>query len=172
MAGATRRGVQGTTSAACVQRGRTPAVASINQGNNATNTTSDPFLSADGTDLYFVRNIDGEYTLHYASRGDVTQPFGAPSTLLANATSPVLSAGRLRLFYSVAQKEIYQAKRASAGAPFPAGTSLLERSADVDTGGLVLAQYASGLSPDGCTLYFLSNRVGKAFRAYRARRGH
>lgn len=147
------------------------AVASINQGNTSTYVPLEPFLSAEGTDLYFVRNSDGEYTLSYASRGDVTQAFGPPKALFVNASSPVLSTDRLRLYYAVSQKEIYVTKRASAGAPFPAGTALFELSADVDAGGVVLSQLPSGLSTDGCTLYFLSNRVGKAFRAYRARRG-
>jgi Tol biopolymer transport system component len=146
-------------------------VTTINATNSSTSVPIDPFLSADGTDLYFSRNNDGEYSLAYASRGDTTQAFGAPKTLFSDARNPVLSADRLTLYYTVAQKHIYRAKRSSVATPFAAGTFVAELEADVDAGGASLAQSPASVSPDGCTLYFLSNRVGKAFRAYRVRRG-
>jgi Tol biopolymer transport system component len=150
-----------------------PSAAGALAAINATSAAVlDPHLSQDGTVLYFT-TFDpdaGQYILSVASRSDTSQPFGGVKSLFVDARSAVLSPDGLVLYYaSVAGRErIFVTTRAQVGAPFPPGAIVPEL--DVSEAA-VLNQMPMSLSPDGCTLYFVSTRGGKAYGAYRATRG-
>ncbi len=132
----------------------------------------DPYLSPDGTTLYFTAFDPeaGQYMLSLASRGDTSQAFGGIKSFLTDARSAVLSADGLTLYYAnvTSRERIFVTKRAQLGAPFSAGALV----AELDTSeAAVLNQMPSAVSADGCTLYFVSTRGGKAYGAYRATRG-
>jgi Tol biopolymer transport system component len=143
-----------------------------------------PYLSADDTELYFVRRpSDGELNsndseLWIAPRTGET--FGAPSAVdelnLAGVAerSPVLSADGLRLYFASNRPtgsgpdDIYVATRASVGGRFGQPVPVTELNTSS-------RERPNWISPDDCSLYFASDRPGTnggmdLWRAERERR--
>jgi Tol biopolymer transport system component len=148
------------------------AVALLNP-SDVTKSELDPYLSQDGTRIYYAEGDSeaGQYQLRVAARSDTSQPFGAPSTIGIDARSPVLSADGLTLYYGdvAGREKIFVKTRTTTGGAFGGGKIIDELEIKLDSG--ILNQLPTGLSSDGCTLYFVSTRAGKAYNAYRATRG-
>lgn len=140
-------------SSATTAFGAASALANVNGPTDEQN----PFLVADGLELFWNVSVDGGFEMLHAVRG-TGGSFGAPETAgLGNPSSnPVLSRDGLTIFYAVgsgADIEIWTAHRSARGAPFIDATRVAELSSPV-------RDVPQWLSPDGCRLYFMSNREG------------
>lgn len=116
-------------------------------------TTGSPFLAADGNTLFFsdFANIKSATRISGAQ-------FGAPTVELQGGTAPVLSADALTMYFRKG-KGIWVTHRTSASASWEAGTAVTELDPDADAdAGAGVGDTPSDLSPDGCTLYFTSDR--------------
>jgi Tol biopolymer transport system component len=139
---------------------------------NAEGWDCDPAMSADQRSIYFssVRPVDaGQRDLWSATRPSSTSPFAAPEPLAALNSAgddfdPSLSADGLELFFASVrdgQRHIWVARR-GPGESFVSAEPVGEINTDgteID-GGTGAEEWAPGLSPDGRTLYFVTNRAG------------
>jgi Tol biopolymer transport system component len=148
---------------------------------NSSNADEDPFLNFAGNRLYFVSDRPGGDREFFVV--DVTESgFGTPAKLTAlnsytEEHHPVVSRDELRIYVGSEKDgfegdtngDIWISQRSSTSASFATPTNLT-------------ALNSSGredpvfLSPDGCTLYFMSNRdTGgggtQTYRIYRSTRG-
>jgi hypothetical protein len=124
------------------------------------NTAGDeqyPYIMPDGLTLYFQRDAD----LYVATRGTDGQ-FATPIALSALNTSadegtPVVTPDQLTIFFSRSSSatgfDIYVAHRLSTSDGFGTPVAVTE----LNTDELDIPQW---VSPDGCTLYFISRQSG------------
>jgi OOP family OmpA-OmpF porin len=132
--------------------------------NSATRTDTDPEISADGLTLYFMRGGPPDFgTLMSSHRDSLTSPWKTPVSIPILAAgvrpgeSPTVTADDLSMYFHVSptgnsDTEIYQSTRSSASAPW---------GQPINIGPLVNSPYRDrhpSISPDGLTLYFVSNR--------------
>ncbi len=134
---------------------------------NSDGTDGAPSISGDGLTLYFHADREGGFgrrDIWLARRSSVDEPFGEPENAgpEVNGTGldhdPEISADGLRLYFSSnrldGNQDIYVARRNSTDEPFGAAERL---AAPVNT---EATESAPALSPDGKTLYFVSDREG------------
>lgn len=142
---------------------------------NSTFIETSPVVSADGKTLYFDRD-DGTGSRLFRSTLGPTG-FQAPTPVseldTASAHSATLTADELTIFFAsdrvggAGMIDIWTATRASTQVSFGAITNVTELNTN-------LQEFPDWVSPDGCRLYFTSNRPGGAggfdiFVAERAR---
>jgi RHS repeat-associated protein len=153
-------------------------------GLTALNTSlndQDPFFFSSTNELYFATEpVDGQRDLR-VSQGPA---FASATTLSLSTTAydeyrPVLSPDGLTLYFASTRPgldldtsgDIWLVKRTATNVPFPSDPGQLSNASALN-GSRV--EYPAGISNDGCTLYFASNRdVSNAglFRLYQATRG-
>ncbi|HEX7842715.1 MAG TPA: hypothetical protein VF469_34820 [Kofleriaceae bacterium] len=123
-----------------------------------------PYVTRDGTTLYFVRMLSTGQTVLRAA-GSVTVGFTNPVVVPeldgpTNDTDPVISADGLTLYWGtdrpggLGDVDIWEAHRQTTSAPF----SRLAPVTSVNTAGF---ESPSDVSADGCRLYLTSTRGGK-----------
>lgn len=126
----------------------------------------DARLTADGLDIYFVRDSD----IYTASRTSVATDFGAPrpvaelNTEIADS-SPVPVGDLEMVFARTAEEDLddlYLTSRATASEPFGPALRLDELRSDRFDG-----EPTVHVSPNGCEIVFVSNRAG-SFNLYRS----
>lgn len=144
-------------------------------GINTTDSDVEPFVDEPRSQLWFASNRDtdgGLFRIHRTdlgpdgSTGDAVRvDLGASPTELEQ--TPVVSADGLTLYFLSARSgrdfDIWVATRSSPGAAW--GTAV-----EVSEVNTMFDEAPSWVSPDGCRLYFSSNRVG-TFDIYVAERG-
>jgi hypothetical protein len=152
----------------------TPAPLAIDVDAATLNETS-PFVSADGTELYFSSPLAGTLDI-YRARATGGGAFGVPSrvdalsSLGAEDDNAVLSADGLTVYFSSDRaavgldgSAIYVAHRPSTGAEFELPQVVKELYGTAD-------RRPSWLSPDGCRLYFTTIIDGTRFALFVAGR--
>ena len=107
--------------------------------------TGTPFLSADGTTLYFTDFVDIKSTTRISGA-----QFAPPNVELQGGLSPVLSPDTLTMYFKKSN-DIWVTRRSSTSSIWPAGTPVTE----LNTAG---TDSPTDLSADGCTIYFSSDR--------------
>jgi WD40-like Beta Propeller Repeat len=123
-----------------------------------------PYITRDGTTMYFVRTVAASQTVLRAV-GSVTAGFTSPSVVSeldgpTNDSDPVVSADGLTLYWGsdrpggLGDVDVWQAKRNSTSAAF----GLLAPVASVNTSGF---DAPTDVSADGCRLYLTSLRNGR-----------
>ncbi len=123
--------------------------------NSASNDVQ-PFLTADGSEIYFASNRAGDYDIYRATSQNGV--YGTPSAVAElnqagfDDADPVLSADRLTIFFSstrpggLGESDIWVATRTSTGGAFGPATNVMElNSSALDD--------PTWLSGDGCRLY-------------------
>jgi hypothetical protein len=150
-----------TRASASAAFGNEKAVGSL----NSPGLEADPFITASGKSIYFVTSRGGSIDIYSAAaKGDTFGEFEGPSADPLKAVNtgdtenkPTPSSDELKLFYGkrvgTAKDDIWLATRASADAPFAAGSAVPELNSES-------SDAPTWLSPDGCRLYFISNRPG------------
>ena len=139
-----------------------------------------PWLSKDGTQIYFGSGRSGGlggndlYVADLSSAGASNAVELAAVDSAADDASPVLSRDGLTLYFAskradpaaLGNDDIWVARRAAVGAPFDTPTAVTELNSAAADG-------PRWLSPDGCTLYFTSDRSGGqgGYDLYAATRG-
>jgi Tol biopolymer transport system component len=124
-----------------------------------------PYVTHDGTTIYFVRTVAFGQTVIFRATGSVAGGFINPGTVPgitspANDSDPVQSADGLTLFWAsdraggLGSFDVWQAKRASTSVPFQDPAAV----ASVNTNGF---EAPSDVSEDGCRLYMTSTRGGR-----------
>ena len=128
----------------------------------------DPFVTADGTALYFDSARDGTALHLYVAFRQGNAPFGTPQPLMTLHTSaidghPVVSQDGLRIYWSSTRPDggaqggnktdIWTATRSSTAGAFDMATRVPELSSTSN-------ESPSWLAPDGCTIYLQSDRSG------------
>lgn len=131
------------------------------------------YVMPDGHALYFSRQSPGAEAIYRAALG--ATGFGAPVPVqglgaVGAAGIPVVSADERTIFFvsnnGGTDTDIWAATRASATSAFSAPARIAELSTAGHT------EEPGWISPDGCVLYFASDRAGgTAFDLYFARRG-
>lgn len=134
---------------------------------NSGSSDAEPFLRADGTELWFASNRPGGaggYDIYRA--GAAGESFGSPQRVpeissAADDYTPTLSADGLSIFFSSTRTDgdaqggpdIWTASRAQA-------TDSLSDLSDVSILNSASADFPGWLSQDGCRLYMSSTRPG------------
>lgn len=123
--------------------------------------TWNPYVLPDGSAIYHSGASSSGTHMHRAAAMGTS--FGAPQPLLSLAMSqeqaPVVTQDERWIFYAQAGTmggrdfDIYVSTRASTSVPFPTSTVVQELS----TPGY---EFATWISPDGCRMYFTSERAG------------
>jgi hypothetical protein len=126
-----------------------------------------PYLANERV-IYFTQNPSGAYAILRAERSDAFKPFGAPEAVKGleayyYAVKPVVTLDELTIYFGAASQSdglngtrIRRASRASVLDRFGASVEVTElRGANVLSGG----DRPVWLSPDRCTLYFVSDRT-------------
>ncbi len=146
-------------------------------GVNTPGTEMQPFLAAGG-DLWLAYRRPGSDTaLHLRRAPKTTVGFGTPVAIPeldgnADDSWPVLSADELTIYFSSARTgpdvqgkpDVWVANRATRSGNFSAPVDLVA----VNT---AASEYVGWVSPDGCRLYFASNRrVNTAYDIFVAAR--
>lgn len=160
-----------------------PFTIQVLPGGMGSNAYQDPFLSPDGNTLLVASNpTSGPRLLYRSTKSSGT--FQTPSLLFSGATPvysdtrPVMNRDGLRLFFGSNRPsnsgdtdgDIWSAARPDPNVQFaPTSPNNL---VNLNTSG---AEFPVSLSPDGCTLYFASNREHgsantDAFELYEAHR--
>jgi len=120
----------------------------------ATNNDLEPFLTADGKELWFASDRSSNYDLYRAAW--IGSGFANPQVVgelntSANELDPTLSADRLTVYFSRAGQsiDIWTAHRTTVvdGFPTPTPVPVLDTTAD---------DRPNWLSPDNCRLYLMS----------------
>jgi hypothetical protein len=124
----------------------------------------DPFLSEDHLHIYYAaKGGSGQSQIMFADRAMTSTSFGTPSQLAGIAAStgaddgPTLSGDELVLVFASTRggsQDLWYAKRTSVSESFGSPQPLvsLNNSSKADA--------EPYLTPDGCTLYFASDRAG------------
>jgi Tol biopolymer transport system component len=133
---------------------------------------ADPAVSLDRLTLYFAsrRGGSGDRNLWMAVRADSADAFGAPEPLTAlnsmgDDYDPAISVDGRELYFSTdrdEQRDVWVARRADVGQPFDSAEPVAAINTDepgVD-GGVADNEWSPGISPDGRTLYFVTDRAG------------
>jgi Tol biopolymer transport system component len=138
------------------------AVAGINGANSI---DWNPFITANGLELYFSSNrTNNRLQIYRATRASTSSQFSAP-TAVAELTStsddygPILSADGLEMIFSSYRaghnnNDIWHATRSTTNDGFGTPSELTELN------GATSDDFANWLSPDRCTLVFSSNKTG------------
>jgi hypothetical protein len=127
----------------------------------------DPFITADGTILYFDSARNGTALHLYMAVRQGNAPFGLPQPLMTlNTTAidghPVVSQDGLRIYWSSTRADggakglttdIWTAVRSSTAGMFDTATRVPELSSDSN-------ESPSWIAPDGCSIYLQSDRAG------------
>lgn len=133
--------------------------------SNTSDDDQNPFVTADGAELWFASNRSGGQGLHdiYAApkSGSTFANPVVQSTLSSPAEDvlPTLSADRLTIYLSsnrtgtMGGLDIWRAIRVSTQDAFPTPTIVAELNSASD-------EYPGWLSPDNCRLYMTSLRTG------------
>lgn len=126
---------------------------------------SDPAWNATGTTLYFASNRVTDCRLYTSAYdGSFAPPVIVPGFESETAEGPTLSTDELELFYGFATPyEVHRATRASTTAAWTLDGPVTELNDATSRSGW------PSLSQDGLTLYFESDRTGRA-QIYRASR--
>lgn len=122
----------------------------------------EPYLAFDGSELWFARQqpYGGALQLHVAkAKGtgfDLPRRVDELTPTDMTTRSPVLSKDGLTLYFAMsthttALTDVFVAHRPSVGALFEAARAVPELTSAAD-------DYPSWISPDGCRIYFTSNR--------------
>ena len=131
---------------------------------NSSASEVQPYVTRDGTTMYFVRTGMGSGDTVFRAVGSVTRGFTNPAAVPeldgpTNDSDPVVSADQLTVFWatdrtpSLGDLDIWQAHRASLADPFTGlGPVAGINSAAFDS--------PSDVSVDGCRLYLTSMRDG------------
>ncbi len=145
----------------------TPAL--IANGNSLTDDDTQPFLTADGQELWFASNRSGTAGAHDIYRSVAAAgSFGTPVRVAEVSSAgdeflPVLSADKLTIYFATTSTgpgtkggfDIWTAHRATATDPFASPSVVTElNSAGNDAPGW--------LSSDNCRLYFWSDTAGSS----------
>ena len=123
--------------------------------NDSIADEQNPFLTADGLELFFNSTRNGDWELFHAVRG-MGGSFGAPVTVgLGRSSNAALTRDGLTLYFSRhlddGSTDIWVATRATPTAPFTGAKAASELESPArDVPGWV--------SPDGCRIYFMSAR--------------
>jgi hypothetical protein len=134
---------------------------------NSTSIEANPFLSADGRSLYFASDRaggTGNRDLWVARRAATTGPFDPASPITSvNSVdtdgSPGLTADELAIFFnssrtgSTGASSLWTATRASTLEAFGAPAEMTALSSPQ-------TELSPGITPDGLTLFFVSDRAG------------
>lgn len=130
-------------------------------GLDAVNTAEhqwDPHISADGLRLYVAPDSGVMQHVAVATRTSITEPFGAatviPELVAGFDNDPTVSRDQRVIVYATdrdGQRKLWYAVRPSVTAPFDAPRVLA---------GGGIGDDAPHISPDGCSLYFVSGRSG------------
>jgi hypothetical protein len=136
----------------------------------------EPYALGNGSVVYFTREPSGATSrdLYRASANGMTWDLAQVPGVSSNANEghPVVSNDELVLYFSHAvldgPADIYMAIRDDVGAAFSNGLPVVELSGATDAGA-PSDERPTWLSPDRCTLLFVSNRSG-SYRAYSASR--
>lgn len=141
---------------------RTGAMAELN-GTGAEGTAN---LSNGGRDIFFRRDVGNHFDLFMASRAAAVGAFGAPQLVPVsvgtfNDSNPVVREDGLELYFASTRggggaNRTYVATRASRQEPFGLPAAV----AELNTAGT--ANVPAWVSPDGCVIWFASNRPGGA----------
>jgi WD40-like Beta Propeller Repeat len=131
-----------------------------------TDVDSQPFLTADGEELWFGSNRPGGNGIWHASRAGsgFATPVAVPQL---PGEFPVLSYDRLTIYYAAppsggginSQNDIWVAHRSTINDGFPAATPVTELNT-------TSAEGATWLSRDNCRLYIESNSSGSSYGIY------
>jgi hypothetical protein len=119
----------------------------------------DPFVSADGTTLYFDTNRDGDYNI-YSVRLDRPGAKPMPVTInlpFKNDSAPILTDDNLTIYFSSNRlsslnNDIWMAQRTTERDGFGEPISVVS---------LEPMDYPEAISPDGCTLWYDSTPAGQ-----------
>jgi len=123
---------------------------------NSTSNDVQPFLTADGTEIYYASNRTGNYDIYRATVQGGS--YGAPTPVAelnqagVDDADPVLSADRLTVFFSSTRtgslggSDIWTATRTSTTAAFGTPTNVMELNSTTQDD-------PTWLSVDGCRLY-------------------
>ncbi|MBS2015056.1 MAG: PD40 domain-containing protein [Deltaproteobacteria bacterium] len=134
-------------------------------GMNAASDDGNPFVSPDGTSLWFGTTRSGGTDIYRASLtapgvATAVAPESGDINSNANDTSAAVSADGRTMFFASARgggpagtRDIYVARRAQANGPFGAASPVTELNSSADD----LPTWISG---DGCRIYFSSDRNG------------
>jgi Tol biopolymer transport system component len=149
------------------QAARNPTTADFGTPRLAPNVNTagsevQPYVTHDGTTMYFVRTLASGQTAIFRATGSVAGGFinaaGVPElAFAANESDPVQSADGLTLFWSSDRSgnaDVWQAQRSSTSAPFGNVMPVVS----VNTSG---PDAPSDVSEDGCRLYITSTRSGR-----------
>jgi len=131
---------------------------------NTTASEVQPYITRDGTTMYFVRTVAAAQTVLRAV-GSVTAGFANPGVVAeldgpTNDSDPVLSADGLTLYWGsdrpggLGDVDVWQIQRPSTTEPFGAPAPI----ESVNTAGF---DAPSDVSADGCRLYLTSTRGGR-----------
>jgi Tol biopolymer transport system component len=143
-----------------------PGVVHLAEVNKIGTERIDPFLTADGLHLYFGSDTgpSSKLQLLVATRSSTTDDFAPPINVpgigdnAVNQTDPALSRDELVLVYSAYHNneagELWYATRTTSTGNFGMPAQVPGVSTDA-------SEFDPVLSPDGCELYFASNRNGK-----------
>jgi Tol biopolymer transport system component len=124
-----------------------------------------PYVTRDGTTMYFVRTIPGAGDTVFSAVGSATRGFTNPAAVPeldgpTNDSDPVLSADGLTVFWSTDRPggqgdlDVWDAHRTSLTEPF-------SDLAPVSSVNSTAFDSPSDISSDGCRLYMTSIRVGR-----------
>ena len=154
----------------------TPApLANVNSGRSE----FIPFVSPDGTSLYFSSNRSGPFLLYQAlaSGGAYATPTLVPGVGSGNGsaidTAPVLNADLLTIYFASTRVDtgssaydLFVARRTTPTGTFAMPTLVTE----LNDANAAASDVPSWLSADGCRLYRTSDRGGGSFDVYLATR--
>lgn len=147
---------------------------SLVAGINSPSSDDFPYVVENGKTLYFASTRAGQSDIYRSTMGandlfELPAPLPGPVTTSADEVAPVVSSDERTIYFARASfgppetSEVWVASRANANDPFDAPSRVTELDA-VDA-----LNHPTWLSPDGCTLYFASNRAGSnALDIYRA----
>lgn len=164
-----------TRASIAVEFGTPAPLANVNSGGSE----FIPFVTPDGTSLYFSSNRAGSFLLYQSLAAGAA--FGAPTLVpglgsgnpSAVDTAPVLSADLLTIYFASTRVDagsnaydLLVARRTTPTGTFATATPVTELN-DANTG---VSDVPSWLSADGCRLYMTSDRAGGSFDVYLATR--
>jgi hypothetical protein len=119
---------------------------------------TDPFVSRDGTMLYFDTSRDGDFELYSFPIGEPATPTPISVSSRKDEMAPVLTDDDLTIFFASnrdgrTRKDLYAATRASKLNGFGEARRIDHLSKEAD-------EYPDAVSHDGCTLWYTANALG------------
>jgi Tol biopolymer transport system component len=130
---------------------------------NSATFEGNPFITADGQTLYFDRTSNNNATIAIMRASLGPTGFGSPTPVAEldtfNAETSMLSANGLTIFFAsdraggLGGPDIWTAARSTP-------TGVFDQIENVAVLNTTEQEYPTSLSPDGCRIYFYSNRSG------------